>query len=299
MTSFIQYPHKMFSTLFCVLTWLVMTNAQAALQEEVIRLRAQVTNIYGSVVEQEFVVTVLTEDTTHHLLKPIAIVLHGRAADSVKRAAMGRATYKVNAQWLAEQGFLVAVPTRIGYGASGGDDVEDSGSCNRKNYPPAYQAAADQTLVVLKHLQQRTDVDKEKAVVMGQSFGGATAITLAAMNPSGLKAVVNFAGGGRGNPATHAGQPCAPSLLAQMFAKYGQTARIPSLWIYTENDQWMGAEYPVQWHRAFVNAGGVGEFVQLGPNGKDGHGLFTQAPDVWRPLVRRFFEQQDVLPKSN
>ena len=177
MTSFIQYPHKMFSTLFCVLTWLVMTNAQAALQEEVIRLRAQVTNMYGSVVEQEFVVTVLTEDTTHHLLKPIAIVLHGRAADSVKRAAMGRATYKVNAQWLAEQGFLVAVPTRIGYGASGGNDVEDSGSCNRKNYPPAYQAAADQTLVVLKHLQQRTDVDKEKAVVMGQSFGGATAIT--------------------------------------------------------------------------------------------------------------------------
>lgn len=299
MTSFIQYPHKMFSTLFCVLTWLVMTNAQAALQEEVIRLRAQVTNMYGSVVEQEFVVTVLTEDTTHHLLKPIAIVLHGRAADSVKRAAMGRATYKVNAQWLAEQGFLVAVPTRIGYGASGGNDVEDSGSCNRKNYPPAYQAAADQTLVVLKHLQQRTDVDKEKAVVMGQSFGGATAITLAAMNPSGLKAVVNFAGGGGGNPATHAGQPCAPSLLEQMFAKYGQTARIPSLWIYTENDQWMGAEYPVQWHRAFVKDGGVGEFVQLGPNGKDGHGLFTQAPDVWRPLVRRFFEQQGVLPKSN
>lgn len=299
MKSFIQQPYKMFNTLFCVFTWLVMTNAQAALQEEVIRLRTQVTNMYGSVVEQEFVVTVLTEDTNRHLLKPIAIVLHGRAADSVKRAAMGRATYKVNAQWLAEQGFLVAVPTRIGYGASGGEDVEDSGSCNRKNYPPAYQAAADQTLVVLKHLQQRTDVDKDKAVVIGQSFGGATAITLAAMNPSGLKAVVNFAGGGGGNPLTHPGQPCAPSLLAQMFAKYGQTARIPSLWIYTENDQWMGAEYPVQWHRAFVNAGGVGEFVQFGPHGKDGHGLFTQAPDVWRPLVRRFFEQHGVLPKSN
>jgi dienelactone hydrolase len=299
MKSFTQRPDQFFNMLLCAFALLVMSDAQAALQEEVIRLRAQVTNMYGKVVEQEFVVTVFSDDATRDLRKPIAIVLHGRAADADKRAAMGRATYKVNAQWLAEQGFLVAVPTRIGYGVSGGEDVEDSGSCSRKYYPPAYQAAADQTLVVLKYLQQRADVDKDRAVVIGQSFGGATVITLAAMNPVGLKAVINFAGGGGGNPATRAGDPCAPSSLEQMFAKYGQTARIPSLWIYTENDQWMGAEYPVQWHRAFVNAGGVGEFVQFGPNGKDGHALFTQAPDVWRHRVRSFFEQHGLLQRGN
>jgi dienelactone hydrolase len=299
MKSFTQRPDRFFNMLLCAFALLVMSDAQAALQEEVIRLRAQVTNMYGKEVEQEFVVTVFSDDATRDLRKPIAIVLHGRAADADKRAAMGRVTYKVNAQWLVEQGFLVAVPTRIGYGVSGGEDVEDSGSCGRKYYPPAYQAAADQTLVVLKHLQQREDIDKDRAVVIGQSFGGATAITLAAMNPVGLKAVINFAGGGGGNPATRAGDPCAPSSLEQMFAKYGQTARVPSLWIYTENDQWMGAKYPAQWHRAFANAGGVGEFVQFGPNGKDGHGLFTQAPDVWRTRVRSFFEQHGLLPKSN
>lgn len=290
---------KLSSFCVCLLMYFVASSAQAALKEEVIRLRAQVSNMYGLVVEQEFVVTVLTDDSTNQQHKPIAIVLHGRAADAVKRASLGRAVYKANSQWLAEQGFVVAVPTRIGYGVSGGPDVEDSGSCNRKNYLPAYQAAADQTLIVLKHLQQRADVDKDKAVVIGQSFGGATAVTLAAMNPIGLRAVINFAGGGGGNPATHVGQPCAPYLLEQMFAKYGETALIPTLWIYTENDQWMGAEYPVQWHRAFIKAGGAGEFVQFGPNGKDGHGLFTQDPDVWRSRVKSFFEQQGLLLKNN
>ncbi len=251
--------------------------------------------MYGKAIDQEFVVTVFEDDAFAKGPKPIAIVMHGRAADAVKRATMGRATYKTNAHWLAEQGFVVAVPTRIGYGVSGSEDAEDSGSCSGKNYHPAYQAAADQTLVVLRHMQQRPDVDKLRTVVIGQSFGGATAMTLASMNPEGIKAAINFAGGGGGNPVTQPGQPCAAHRLEQMFGNYGKTARIPTLWIYTENDQWMGAKYPAQWHQAFVNAGGVGEFVQFGPNGKDGHGLFTQAPEVWRPKVQAFLKQQGLL----
>lgn len=119
------------------------------------------------------------------------------------------------------------------------------------------------------------------------------------MNPEGVKATINFAGGGGGNPVTQPGQPCAPYRLEQMFGNYGKTARIPTLWIYTENDLWMGAKYPPQWHQAFVNAGGVGEFVQFEPNGKDGHGLFTQAPEVWRPKVQGFLRQQGLLPSND
>lgn len=275
--------------------WLAASSSQAALQESVIRLQAQVSNMYGKVIDHEFVVTIFEDDATRKTAKPIAIVLHGRAADDAKRAAMGRATYKRNAQWLAELGFVVAVPTRIGYGVSGGEDVEDSGSCGGKSYPPAYQAAAEQTLVVLRHMQQHPDVDKDRSVVIGQSFGGTTAITLAAMNPDGLKATINFAGGGGGNPLTHPGYPCSPSSLQKMFSNYGKTARIPTLWIYTENDQWSGSTYPMQWHRAFVDSGGTGEFVQFGPNGKDGHGLFTQAPEIWQSKVNLFLKQQGVL----
>jgi pimeloyl-ACP methyl ester carboxylesterase len=75
-----------------------------------------------------------------------------------------------------------------------------------------------------------------------------------------------------------------------MFADYGRKARIPTLWIYTENDQWMGSKYPREWFAAFQAEGGVGEFVQFPPHGKDGHGLFTQAPEVWRPTVLTFLQ---------
>lgn len=39
-----------------------------------------------------------------------------------------------------------------------------------------------------------------------------------------------------------------------------------------------------------VQRGGGGEFVLFPPNGKDGHGLFTQDPDVWRPTVLGFLK---------
>lgn len=34
--------------------------------------------------------------------------------------------------------------------------------------------------------------------------------------------------------------------------------------------------------------GGVGVCVPYPPNGQDGHSLFTQAPEVWRPKVLQF-----------
>jgi len=39
---------------------------------------------------------------------------------------------------------------------------------------------------------------------------------------------------------------------------------------------------------AFNGEGGVVEFVLFPPNGKDGHGLFTQDPEVWRPKALSF-----------
>ena len=73
-----------------------------------------------------------------------------------------------------------------------------------------------------------------------------------------------------------------------MFADYGETARTPTLWIYTENDQWMGPKFPREWFDAFKEKGGVGEFVLFPPNGRDGHGLFSNAPEVWRARALEF-----------
>ena len=73
-----------------------------------------------------------------------------------------------------------------------------------------------------------------------------------------------------------------------MFADYGQTSRIPTLWIYAENDKWMGSKYPREWFEAFQARGGTGEYVLHPPFGDDGHNLFTRGFELWKPMVERF-----------
>jgi hypothetical protein len=50
---------------------------------------------------------------------------------------------------------------------------------------------------------------------------------------------------------TQPNEPCRPDLLKEMFGLYGKTAKVPSLWIYTENDKYFGPVYPKQWFAEF------------------------------------------------
>src|SRR5262249_35060937 len=125
-------------------------------------------------------------------------------------------------------------------------------------------------------------------IVIGQSFGGTVAITLAAKNVPGVLAAVNFAGGGGGNPVTQTAQPCGPDRLTQMFAGYGATTRIPTLWLYSENDKYFGKALPHTWFNAFRARGGDGRFVALPPHEPDGYKSFTGNPDAWRPAFEDF-----------
>jgi len=103
-----------------------------------------------------------------------------------------------------------------------------------------------------------------------------------------VQATINFAGGGGGNPKTKPQNPCAASSLERMFASYGKTARTPTLWIYTENDMYFGPKLPKEWFDAFKAAGGTGEYTLFPALGDNGHGLFSLAPEVWKPRVLEF-----------
>jgi homoserine acetyltransferase len=85
-------------------------------------------------------------------------------------------------------------------------------------------------------------------------------------------------------------QPCGTANLEQMFSNYGKTAKTPTLWVYTENDQWMGPKYPKEWFEAYKAKSGTGEFLFLPPNGTDGHGIFSRDPAAWRPQVMQFLK---------
>ena len=86
-------------------------------------------------------------------------------------------------------------------------------------------------------------------------------------------------------------QPCRPDMMRAMFADYGRSARIPTLWLYSENDRYFGASQPRAWFDAFVSAGGRGKFIQLPANGDDGHSSFTRNPTAWRPHFEAFLQE--------
>jgi pimeloyl-ACP methyl ester carboxylesterase len=274
-----------------ILLMLVLWSAAAHARrvEEEIDLPVRVMDSYGKVIEQTIKVTVFSDDA-NPVPAPVLVLNHGRSAQAEGRQNLGRVRLLEASKYFLQRGFIVALPTRVGYGASGGEDVEYSGMCDRKNYLPVYAAAAAQTMAVLQTMRLRPDASKDRAIVVGQSFGGTTAVTIAAMNPPGVQAAINFAGGGGGNPKTRPEQPCAPQLLERMFRVYGETARIPTLWVYAENDQYFGPKFPREWFRAFTAAGGKGEMTQFPPQSEDGHLLFSRHPELWQPRVAAFLD---------
>jgi dienelactone hydrolase len=261
--------------------------------EEVIEIPVKVASIYGRVYEHPIKVTVFRESDRSR--SPFLILNHGRPAKVADFAKMGRVRFADNAKYFVSLGFVVFVPTRVGYGVTGGEDVEYSGSCGGKNYPPVYQAAAQQSISVIEYARALPYIDADKGIVVGQSFGGATAIALASKNLPSVVAAVNFAGGGGGDPIGRPGNPCRDDYLADLFGAYGATSRIPTLWLYSENDRYFGKEKPRIWFDRFVAKGGIGEFVQLPaltpPLGEDGHISFTRNPNAWRPAFEDFLRR--------
>jgi len=80
---------------------------------------------------------------------------------------MKRQRFAANSRYLVFLGFVVLVPTPVGYGESGGPDVEYSGTCSGKNYPPVYAEAADQTVAVLNYSRTLPFVDLTRGIVVG------------------------------------------------------------------------------------------------------------------------------------
>jgi len=263
--------------------------AAAQIEERILAVPVSVLGTDGHTLAQDIVVTVFEEAGRSSY--PLLVLNHGRhAAD---RSRLRRARYSQAARFFAESGFSVWVPTRIGYGASGtAIDAEYAGPCSNRNFARSFGVAADQVEQVINAARREPRIDARRIVVAGQSYGGATSIAVAARRLPGVVAVINFAGGGGGNPETRPGEPCSASISTATFGGYGHNTRVPTLWIYTENDRYFDPRHSQAWFAAFQANGGKGEFLLLPPFGDDGHRLFTRGFEIWAPLVRRFLREQ-------
>ena len=272
-------------------------SAVAAIVEERTTVPVRVRTVDGRDVERAIVVALFLESSSP-APRPLLVLNHGRSGSAAERARLRTSDYAAAARWLTRFGFIVAVPVRVGYGETGGEDVEDSGSCAQKVYPPTFHASAVETLAVLKVLRRRPDAASDRAVVMGQSFGGTTAIAVAALNPPGVQGAIDFAGGGGGGPVSHPQHPCSEPALHALFAGYGKSARMPTLSLYSENDTYFGPTFPAEWFEAFKAAGGTGEFVRFPPVSDNGHLLFSRGTELWHPRVQAFLASLGYLPPT-
>ena len=272
--------------------FLFCNSSFARIIEEIIEVPVSVSNsnfTNNPKFEQKITVTIWRDDAIKKA--PYLLFSHGRAGTDQERAKFGRSSEKRNSEYFVSKGFAVILPTRIGYGVSGGPDADYSGACGNKNYLEAIKVAVDQSKQVLNHVLDFSYIDKSKGIVVGQSVGGFTTIGLSAENIPGLKGAINFAGGNGGDPIKSPERPCGDYVIKDTFAKYGASNKVPTLWLYSVNDKFWGEQLPKDWFAAFQKAGGKGQFISLPAYKEDGHSIFRGNPNAWKNDFEKFIKE--------
>jgi invasion protein IalB/pimeloyl-ACP methyl ester carboxylesterase len=238
---------------------------------------------------------------------PLVIMNHGIALSAHERTMFPALEYRAAALWFAEHGYVVVSPIR--YGASSLDDKDQGifgsvfahvGSCNNPNFRGPGLAVATLNEWVIDYMSKEKFIQPGKVVVVGQSGGGWGSIALASLNPSSVQAIVTFEAGRGGRVDGKPNNNCAPDQLVADTGEFGRTARVPMLWIYTENDSYFGPELSKRMHDAFVAAGGNAEYRLLPAFGSDGH-FMIDSPDavpIWSPLVTQFLEKHSAISNA-
>ncbi|RXH22084.1 dienelactone hydrolase [Bradyrhizobium nanningense] len=234
---------------------------------------------------------------------PLVIMNHGIALGLQERTMFPSIEYRAAAQWFAKRGYFVISPIR--YGASSLDDKDQGlygsvfahvGSCDNPNFRGPGLAIATLNEWVIDYMRKKKIVQPGRVVVVGQSGGGWGSIALASLNPPSVQAIVTFAAGRGGRVDGKPNKNCAPDKLVAATGDFGRTARVPMLWIYTENDSYFGPELTRRMHDAFVAAGGNAEYRLLSAFGNDGH-FMIDSPDalpIWSPIVGEFLEKHSI-----
>ena len=152
------------------------------------------------------------------------VLNHGVSASARERAReSSELLHQRQRRCLARRGYVVVMPLRRGFGATGGAMAEDPGSCANPDYVKAEQAAADDVMAAYAYARGLPYVDGSRMILAGQSAGGMVSLfTAGTRSPQGLVAVLSFAGGRGGDPETSPGVPCAVEPIAKVLDTLGK-----------------------------------------------------------------------------
>jgi dienelactone hydrolase len=227
-----------------------------------------------------------------------AVILnHGTPGSASGRARESSELLMSSAAVFARRGYVVVMPLRRGFGATGGEFAEDPGTCANPDYRKGEQNASDDVMAAYEYARSLPYVDGKRMILAGQSAGGIVSMyTAGTRNPEGLIAVLAFAAGRGGNPDFRPGVPCAIEPIARLLESVGKNVKVPVLLHYAENDQYFNASTSRLWYERFTASGAKAEYVLQPPFGRDGHYIFSEVLGVryWLPAVEHFLAKHNV-----
>jgi dienelactone hydrolase len=212
---------------------------------------------------------------------PLVVFNHGKIEGDPR--AQPRSRPLSFAREFVRRGYVVVAPNREGFAESGGTYRQEGCDVARNGI-----SQADDVKATIAYMTGRGYVDSSRIVVAGTSHGGLTTIAYGTDASQGVRGLINFSGGLR-QDACGGWQ----ENLTHAFEQYGETVRVPSLWIYGDNDSVWSANLAKRMYAGYVAHGAPAQMVDFGDYKNDAHRLVVDRDGVriWWPSVETFLER--------
>ena len=225
---------------------------------------------------------------------PLAVIGHASTQEQHDRFEDPTPRYEQVVQWLVRHGYAVVLPVRPGHEPTGGPYLEDQGGCEDADFTKSGLATAVSIEAASDYMRAQSFVKKNQVIVVGQSAGGWGALALASRNTTAVRAVIDFAGGRGGHSLDLPNNNCAADRLVAAAGDFGRTARVATLWLYSQNDSYFGPDLSKKMVDAFRRNGGNAEYHLLEPIADDGHFMMLSSDGIrsWSAIVEKFLAKR-------
>lgn len=225
---------------------------------------------------------------------PVTVFSHG---DIVFNRDKERFRDMVVAREFLQMGVAVLMPARRGVGMSEGTYPKNF---SHEDGDATYKARvqSEDVLPALVWLKTRPELDASRLILSGQSAGGYLSMYLASQSPTGLIGTIDFSGGRNDIRKIGSGPGHLNRMMVDGFAEFGKTTRVPTLWVFAENDSRYTANTIRASYEAFQAAGGKGRLLLQPPIEGDGHHIYHK-PALWRTALKEYLSEIGVAARAN
>ena len=213
---------------------------------------------------------------------PLLVINHGKELGQPREQARDRFVYLARA--FVKRGYAVLVPMRQGFADSTGRYMDFGCDMRANGY-----AHANDVLDTIEYARTLPWIDDSRIIVAGQSYGGLATLALGTQHISGVRGLINFAGGLRDDRNNCDWR----SQLVRAFADFGAKNKIDSLWVYGDNDSLFGPDLVKRMYANFVGAGGHAQLVAYGSFKRDAHGMVASrdGEKIWWGEAEHFLQK--------